>query len=96
MSEPMLAPRSPIWGLAITWAFGLVAAVAVGIVVPVEHKMLWFLIAFGFAVLVAFVVQLVRGEKDGFILRTAAGALGALLVMAVVSAGFGVVTLFSI
>jgi hypothetical protein len=45
-------------------------------------------------VLLSFTVQLSRGETRGFILRVSAGCLGALLVMGVISAGFGIAALF--
>ncbi|GAA5147939.1 hypothetical protein GCM10025768_08790 [Microbacterium pseudoresistens] len=96
MSDPVLAPRNALWGLAITWAFALVAAIVIGIVAPPSSTMTWFIVAFGASVLVSFAVQLVRGEKSGFIFRVGAGALGALIVMGVVSVGLGVVTLLAL
>lgn len=56
--------------------------------------MTWYMIGFGLCVLLSFATQLIRGETRGFILRVAAGSLGALLVMGVFSVGFGVASLF--
>jgi len=95
MSEPALAPRSPFVGLIATWATALVIALLLGILVPAGQTMTWFLIGFGVCVLVSFAVQLARAEVRGFILRVAAGALGALVVMGVVSIGFGIAALFA-
>ena len=94
MADPALAPRSPFTGLIVTWAVAAVGAILIGIFARPDAVMTWYVIGFGVCVLVSFAVQLVRGETGGFILRVAAGSLGALLVMGVISIGFGVATLF--
>ena len=94
MAEPVLAPRSPFVGLVVTWAVAAVAAILIGVIAPSELLMPWYVIGFGLCVLLSFTVQLFRGETRGFILRVSAGCLGALLVMGVVSAGFGIAALF--
>lgn len=96
MSEPALAPPRPIWGLAATWAVGAVAAILVGILAPRDATMTWFMIGFGACILFSFAAQLLRGVTRGFILRAATGALGALLVMGVVSVGFAIGSLFAL
>jgi len=94
MADPVLAPRSPFVGLVVTWAVAAVGAILIGILAPDELLMTWYVIGFGVCVLLSFTVQLLRGETRGFILRVSAGGLGALLVMGIVSAGFGVAALF--
>ncbi|OZB84141.1 MAG: hypothetical protein B7X41_05175 [Microbacterium sp. 14-71-5] len=94
MADPVLAPRSPFVGLAVTWAVAAVGAILIGIVAPDALLMTWYAIGFGICVLLSFAVQLLRGETRGFILRVSAGSLGALLVMGIVSAGFGIAALF--
>lgn len=96
MAEPVLAPRSPFVGLVVTWAVTAVAAILIGIFAPAPLLMTWYVIGFGLCMLLAFAVQLFRGETRGFILRVAAGCLGALLIMGIVSAGFGIAVLFGI
>ncbi|MDQ4214417.1 hypothetical protein [Microbacterium capsulatum] len=95
MSDPALAPRSPLTGLVVTWAVAAVGALVIGILAPASTVMAWFVIGFGASILLSFAVQLLRGEAKGFILRVAAGCLGSLLVMGVISIGFGVAALFS-
>lgn len=94
MAEPVLAPRSPFVGLVVTWAVAAVGAVLIGLLAPDTLLMTWYVIGFGVCVLLSFTVQLFRGETRGFILRVSAGSLGALLVMGIVSAGFGISALF--
>ncbi|MBS1674117.1 MAG: hypothetical protein JSS74_09155 [Actinobacteria bacterium] len=95
MSDPALAPRNPLIGLVVTWAVAAVGAILIGLFVPDTQLMTWYVIGFGVCVLLSFAVQLVRGETHGYILRVSAGSLGALLVMGLVSAGFGISTLFT-
>lgn len=94
MADPVLAPRSPFVGLIVTWAVAAVVAILIGVLAPAELLMMWYVIGFGFCLLLSFTLQLARGETRGFILRVSAGCLGALLVMGIVSAGFGVAALF--
>lgn len=88
MSTPELAPRSPVVAFAITWAFGALAAIAVGVFAPFDQRFAWMAIGAGASLLVAFVVNLWHGRAEGFIVRTAASVLGALLLMGFISLGF--------
>ena len=94
-AEPALAPRSPLVGLVVTWSVAAVGAILIGILSPEAAMMTWYIIGFGLCVLLSFAVQLLRAETRGFILRVAAGSLGALLVMGVISVGFGVASLYT-
>lgn len=93
MSEPALAPRSPFGGVAVVWGAALVSAIAIGIFVPEVWRVQWLIVAFGGSVLLAFAVQLRYGQTQGFIFRTAASVTGSLLLLGVVSAGFGLAAL---
>lgn len=93
MTQPALAPRNAFVGVIAVWALSLVAAVTIGIVVAEEWRVPWLLVAFGGAVLLSFAVQLWYGRTDGFIFRVAGSALGALLLMGVISVGFGIAAL---
>lgn len=93
MSEPALAPRNALVGVVIVWAVALVAAVVIGIAVPEEWRMHWLLIGFGGAVLLSFALQLWYGQTKGFIFRVAASTIGAMLLLGLVSAGFGLAAL---
>lgn len=93
MSEPALAPRSALMGIAIVWGVALVGAVAVGAIASEEWRMPWLLASYGVIVLMSFAMQLVHGRVQGFLLRVAGSALGALLLMGVVSVGFALAAL---
>ncbi|MEV7632019.1 hypothetical protein AB0N64_06385 [Microbacterium sp. NPDC089318] len=93
MSEPALAPRNAFHGVVAVWIASLVVAVTLGIVLPEDARVGWLLIAFGGIVLVSFAVQLAYGRAQGFIVRMAGSVVGALVVMGLVSAGFGLAAL---
>lgn len=94
MSTPELAPRKSVGGVVSVWAVGGVVAVAIGIFVPEEWRAAWLSVGFGGCLLLAFVVQLAYGRSKGFIDRVGSSALGALLVMGIISVGFGLRALF--
>lgn len=93
MSEPALAPRNAFLGVAVVWAVALAAAVAVGIFATEDWRMPWLVVSFGVIVLLSFAVQLAYGQAQGFLMRVASTALGALLLMGVISVGFGLTAL---
>lgn len=95
MSEPALAPRNAFHGVVAVWIASLVVAVTLGIVLPEESRVGWLLIAFGGIVLTSFAVQLAYGRAQGFIVRMASSVVGALLIMGLVSAAFGLAALAS-
>ncbi|WP_372968501.1 hypothetical protein [Microbacterium sp.] len=93
MSQPALAPRNAFVGVLVVWAVAFLAAIAVGIFVAEEWRVPWLLVAFGGVVLLSFAVQLRYGRTEGFIFRVGGSALGALLLMGVISVGFGLAAL---
>lgn len=93
MSEPALAPRNALVGVIVVWAAAFLVSVAVGIFVPEEWRVSWLLVAFGGVVLASFAVQLWYGRTQGFILRVAGSVTGALLMMGILSVGFGLAAL---
>lgn len=95
MSEPALAPRNAFHGVVAVWIASLLVAVTLGIVLPEESRVGWMLIAFGGIVLASFAVQLAYGRAQGFIVRTAASVVGALMTMGLVSAVFGIAAVAS-
>ncbi len=90
MPESELAPRSAVGGIVVVWVFALAVSVAIGLFAAPAMRAAWLAVGFGGCLLVAFVTQLWLGRVQGFIDRVAIGALGALLVMGLVSAVFGV------
>ncbi|MFJ2504906.1 hypothetical protein ACNPM4_08900 [Microbacterium sp. AGC62] len=93
MTEPALAPRNAFVGVIVVWAVAFVATVAIGIFVPEEWRVPWMLVGFGGVVLLSFAVQLWYGRTQGFIFRVASSVTGALLLMGLISIGFGLAAL---
>lgn len=93
MTDPALAPRNASVGVFVVWAAAFVAAVAIGIFVPEEWRLPWMLVGFGGVVLLSFAVQLWYGRTQGFIARVAGSVTGALLLMGLISVGFGLAAL---
>lgn len=93
MSEPALAPRNALVGVIAVWVVAFLASTAVGIFVPEEWRVSWMLVAFGGVVLMSFAVQLWYGRTQGFIFRVAGSIIGALLLMGMISVGFGLAAL---
>jgi len=93
MSEPALAPRNALVAVSGVWGAAFLATVAVGIFVPEEWRVPWMLVAFGGVVLLSFAVQLWYGRTEGFIFRVAGSVTGALLLMGLISVGFGLAAL---
>jgi len=89
MPGPELVPRRTIGGVVAVWAAAAVAGVAIGLFVPAEWRAAWLTVALGASVVLAFTIQLSYGRSQQFVERVAASALGALLVLGVISAGFG-------
>lgn len=93
MSEPALAPRNAFHGVIAVWMVSLVIAIVLGVALAENDRVTWLLIAFGGVVLLAFAVQLAYGRAQGFIVRVASSAVGALVVMGLVSAVFSIAAL---
>lgn len=85
MSTPEFSPRPAVAGMVVTWAFGALSAVAVGLIAPVDHRFVWFAVCAGACVFVAFAVNLASGRAEGFLVHTAAAALGAFAMMGVIA-----------
>jgi hypothetical protein len=93
MAAPQLAPRRALGGVVAVWVVAALAAIGIGVFVPADWRAAWLIVALGGCVVLGFAVQLSYGRSQQFIERVAASVLGALLVMGVVSAGFGVAEL---
>lgn len=93
MSTPDLAPRRTFGGIVAVWVLALVAGVAIGLFVPTEWRAQWITVALGGCVVAAFAIQLWYGRSQAFIQRVAASVLGALVVLGVITAGFGLASI---
>ncbi|MER7796283.1 hypothetical protein [Microbacterium sp. NPDC096154] len=85
MTLPELAPRRRYGGIVATWAFALVAALAIAVFVPFEWRFRWFGVAGGLSVIFGFVAHLIDGRTSGYIFRVGVAALGALALIGVVA-----------
>lgn len=88
-----LAPRRTIGGVIAVWVVAAVAGIAIGVFVPEIWRAAWVAVALGGAVILAFTIQLAYGRSQQFIERVAASSLGALVILGVISAGFGLAAL---
>lgn len=88
MSRPELAPRRTLGGVVAAWVASAVAGVAIVIFVPEQWLAPWLTVAFGGSIVLAFAIQLSYGRSQQFIERIAASALGSMLVLGLISAGF--------
>jgi hypothetical protein len=89
MSTTELVPRRSIGGIAVVWIVALVCGIVVAVVVPEEGRAVWMALALGVCLILAFAVQLFYGRAQRFIQRVAISTLGALLILGVISAAFG-------
>ncbi|GAA1851990.1 hypothetical protein GCM10009796_12600 [Microbacterium koreense] len=89
VSTPELAPRRTFGGVIAVWIAAAVIGVAVGVFAPADARASWLVAGLGVSVVLSFAVQLAYGRSQGFTQRVAAGALGALFVLGVISLGFG-------
>lgn len=89
VATPELAPRRSIGGVIAVWVTAALAGVAIGLFVPEAWRAAWITVALGLSLVLAFAVQLAGGRSHGFTERVAASVLGAMLVMGVISLGFG-------
>lgn len=72
-------------GLLLPWGIAFVLAVVVMIFAPIDVRWGWISSTAGVCVILTFVVQIIIGRADGFILRTATAALGSVLIVGIVS-----------
>jgi len=89
VTAPELAPRRTFGGVIAVWVIAALMGVSLGIFVPEQWQAAWLTVGLGGCLVVAFAIQLWFGRSQGFTERVAASILGALLVMGVISLGFG-------
>ncbi|RKT33460.1 hypothetical protein DEU34_2056 [Microbacterium sp. AG1240] len=89
MPGPELAPRRTVGGVIAVWVVAALAGIAIGIFVPADDRAAWLTVGLGATLVLAFSIQLSYGRSQQFVERVAASVLGALVVLGVISAGFG-------
>lgn len=93
MATPALAPRRTTAGIVAVWVAAAVMGIAIGLFAPADLRAAWLVLGLGAALALAFAVQLAYGRSQGYIQRVAISILGALLVMGVISLGFGLASI---
>lgn len=89
VATPELAPRRTFGGVIAVWVIAALVGIAIGLFTPPEWRAAWLTVGLGGCLVVAFGIQLWFGRSQGFTERVAASVLGALLVLGVISLGFG-------
>lgn len=93
MAVPELAPRRTLGGIIAVWVVAAVIGILVGLFATDDWRAQWLAVGMGGCLILAFAVQLWSGRSQGFTERVGASALGALVVMGVISLGFGLATI---
>jgi hypothetical protein len=93
VATPELAPRPTIAGTIVVWVVAAVAGIAIGVFVPFEWRAAWLAVALGGCLLLSFGIHLGYGRPVGFTERVAVSSLGSLLVLGVISLGFGLASI---
>jgi len=93
MAAPALAPRRTTGGIVAVWVVAALMGIAIGLFAPAEWRAAWLVVGLGGALAIAVAVQLAYGRSQGYIQRVAISILGALLVMGVISLGFGLASI---
>ena len=93
MVTPELAPRRTLGGIIAVWVAAVLIAVSIGIFVPAQARAGWLILGLGGCLLLSFAVQLGSGRANGFTERVAGSVLGAMVVMGLISAGFGLASI---
>jgi len=93
MAVPELAPRRTTGAIVGVWITAAVAAIVIGLLVPTDWRAAWLVVALGGCLVLSFALQLGYGRSHGFIQRVAISILGALVVLGVISLGFGLASI---
>jgi hypothetical protein len=96
MAAPALAPRRATGGIIAVLVTAAIAGIAIGVFVPEQWRATWLIVALGGCLILAFTVQLAYARSQGFIERVAISILGCLLVLGVISLGFGLASLVAV
>ena len=93
MAAPALAPRRATGGIVAVWVAAALLSIAIGLFVPSDWRAAWLVVGLGAALALSCAVQLAYGRSQGYIERVAISILGSLVVMGIISLGFGLAAL---
>jgi uncharacterized membrane protein YfcA len=89
VAVPELAPRRTLGGIVAVWVAAALIGVTIGVFVGDDARAAWLAVGLGGCLVLAFAIQLWSGRSQSFTQRVAASVLGALLVLGILSLGFG-------
>ena len=89
VAVPELAPRRTMGGIVAVWVVAAIIGIVIGVLVGDDARAAWLAVGLGGCLVLAFAIQLWSGRSQGFTQRVAASILGALVVMGILSLGFG-------
>ena len=75
------------------WIVAAVIGVAIAVFVNADARAAWLAVGLGGCLILSFAIQLWSGRSQGFTQRVAASILGALVVLGIISLGFGLATI---
>ena len=90
--EPL--PRTAVvWSVGSVWALALLLGVLTALLSPPTHYASWLSLALGVSVIASFGAQLATQHKDGFVNRLATTLTGSFVILGVIGAILGLITL---
>lgn len=92
-SEREAGARERIGGVIVAWIGTIAIGVLIGLLTPVGQRAAWLTIGLAGSLVLSFAVQLWAGRAQGFISRVALSMLGSIVILGLISAGFGLAAL---
>ena len=90
--EPL--PRSAVvWSVGAVWALALALGVLTAVLSRPAQYASWISLALGVCVIASFGAQLATQQKDGFVNRLATTLTGSFVILGVIGAILGAITL---
>lgn len=90
--EPL--PRTAVvWSIGAVWALALVLGLLIALLSHPLQYASWISLALGVCVIASFGVQLATQQKDGFVNRLATTLSGSFVILGVIGAILGLITL---
>ncbi|MFZ4894684.1 hypothetical protein ACL9RL_09560 [Plantibacter sp. Mn2098] len=93
MSEQALSPRLRWVSVVSVWALAVIGAIASGLVYSAGETFFGLAVTLGVCTLAAFSAQLLTRQKVGFVDRMSTSVLGAVVILAVASGVYGLISL---
>ena len=92
-SEPELTGRTSMGGAIVVWVGAALIGLLIGLLTPAGQRAAWLALGLAGCLVLSFAVQLWSGSAHRFIARVALSMLGSLVILGVISVGFGLAAL---